>query len=70
MTCWRKNCLGLDMSAFDFDWGLPEDQTEDVIGDEAPEVDEDAEPITKLGDIWQLGRWVYCKKCGKKHFIR
>lgn len=60
---------GLDLSAFDFDWGLPE-ITEEVIEDEAPEVDEDAEPIAKLGDIWQLGRWVYCKKCGKKHFIR
>lgn len=46
----------LDLSAFDFDWGLPEDQTEEVVEDEAPEVDEDAEPITKLGDIWQLGR--------------
>ena len=46
---------GLDMSAFDFDWGLPE-ITEEVIEDEAPEVDEDAEPIAKLGDIWQLGR--------------
>ena len=60
---------GLDLSAFDFDWGLPE-ITEEVIEDEAPEVDEDTEPIAKLGDIWQLGRWVYCKKCGKKHFIR
>lgn len=46
----------LDLSAFDFDWGLPEDQTEEVVEDEAPEVDEDAEPITNLGDIWQLGR--------------
>ena len=46
---------GLDLSAFDFDWGLPE-ITEEVIEDEAPEVDEDAEPIAKLGDIWQLGR--------------
>lgn len=46
---------GLDLSSFDFDWGLPE-ITEEVIEDEAPEVDEDAEPITKLGDIWQLGR--------------
>ena len=45
----------LDLSAFDFDWGLPE-ITEEVIEDEAPEVDEDAEPIAKLGDIWQLGR--------------
>lgn len=46
---------GLDLSAFDFDWGLPE-TTEEVIEDEAPEVDEDSEPIAKLGDIWQLGR--------------
>ena len=46
---------GLDLSAFDFDWGLPE-ITEEVIEDEAPEVDEDAEPIAKMGDIWQLGR--------------
>ena len=46
---------GLDLSAFDFDWGLPE-ITEEVIEDEAPEVDEDADPIAKLGDIWQLGR--------------
>ena len=35
---------GLDLSSFDFDWGLPE-ITEEVIEDEAPEVDEDAEPI-------------------------
>ena len=46
---------GLALSSFDFDRGLPE-ITEEVIEDEAPEVDEDAEPITKLGDIWQLGR--------------
>ena len=46
---------GLDLSSFDFDWGLPE-ITEEVIEDEAPEVDEDAEPIAKFGDIWQLGR--------------
>ena len=45
----------IDLSAFDFDWGLPE-IAEEVIEDEAPKVDEDAEPITKLGDIWQLGR--------------
>ena len=47
---------GLDLSAFDFDWGLPETAMEEVTEDEAPEVDEDAEPIAKLGDIWQLGR--------------
>lgn len=47
---------GLDLSAFDFDWGLPEETTDEVTEDEAPEVDEESEPITKLGDIWQLGR--------------
>lgn len=46
----------LDLSAFDFDWGLPEEATEEVVEDEAPDVDEVSEPITKLGDIWQLGR--------------
>ena len=64
--------LSLDLSAFDFDFGIPsmkecaddesvepEDQTEDIpqaVEDEPPEVDETAEPIAKLGDIWQLGR--------------
>ena len=47
---------GLDLSAFDFDWGLPETAMEEVTEDEAPEVDEESEPVTKLGDIWQLGR--------------
>lgn len=47
---------GLDLSAFDFDWGLPEAAMEEVTEDEAPEVDEESEPVTKLGDIWQLGR--------------
>lgn len=56
VPCVCVDDLTPEQSAFDFDWGLPEDQTEDVVEDEAPEVDEDAEPITKLGDIWQLGR--------------
>lgn len=47
---------GLDLSAFDFDWGALETETEEVTEDEAPEVDEESEPITKMGDIWQLGR--------------
>lgn len=46
----------LDLSAFDFDWGISDDITEEVIEDEAPEVDEDTEPIAKLGDIWRLGK--------------
>ena len=60
----------LDFSGFDLDWEIPEIEEEtEIIEDEVPEVDEEAEPICKLGDIWQLGRWVYCKKCGKKHYI-
>ena len=64
---WDYDLLGdeladIDLSGFDFDFGidLPEESKEDedkeIIEDEAPEVDEDAEPIAKLGDIWQLGR--------------
>ena len=47
----------LDLSDFDFDFGIEgEEEETEIVEDEAPEVDEDAEPITKLGDIWQLGR--------------
>ena len=47
----------IDLSAFDFDFGIPEEEEETkIVEDEAPEVDEDAEPIAKFGDIWQLGR--------------
>lgn len=46
----------LDFSGFDLDWGIPETEEEtDITEDEVPEVDEEAEPICKLGDIWQLG---------------
>ena len=47
----------LDFSGFDIDWGIPADEEEtEIVEDEPPEVDEENEPITKLGDIWQLGR--------------
>ena len=47
----------LDLSDFDFDFGIEAEEEEtEIVEDEAPEVDEDAEPIAKLGDIWQLGR--------------
>ena len=46
------------LSDFDFDFGIDADTDDDaeIVEDEAPEVDEENEPITKLGDIWQLGR--------------
>jgi DNA modification methylase len=47
----------LDLSDFEFDFGIDTDEEEpEIVEDEAPEVDEENEPITKLGDIWQLGR--------------
>lgn len=48
---------GLDFDGFDFgfDFNSGEDDAE-IIEDEPPEVDEENEPITQLGDIWQLGR--------------
>lgn len=48
----------LDLSDFSFDFGIDTDAEEEneIEEDEAPEVDEENEPITKLGDIWQLGR--------------
>ena len=45
------------LSDFDFDFGIEDEEEEtEVVEDEAPEVDEENEPITKLGDIWQLGK--------------
>ena len=45
------------LSDFSFDFGIDDEAEEtEIVEDEAPEVDEDAEPIAKLGDIWQLGR--------------
>ena len=48
---------GLDFDGFDFgfDFNSDEDDAE-IIEDEPPEVDDGNEPITQLGDIWQLGR--------------
>ena len=47
----------LDLSDFSFDFGIEDEEEEtEIVEDEAPEVDDDAEPIAKLGDIWQLGR--------------
>lgn len=47
--------LNFDMEQFGFDeldFGLEEE----IVEDEIPEIDEEHEPIVKLGDIWQLGK--------------
>lgn len=43
----------LDMTGFDIDWELPEEEPEpEIIEDEVPE---EVEPFVKAGDIWRLG---------------
>ena len=59
----------LDFGELDLDWGIDTEEGKEVSEDNY-EVDVPKEPKSKIGQIYQLGRWVYCKKCGKKHFIR
>lgn len=58
----------IDMSFYGFENIKFEDSKDeaDIVEDEFTE---EVETRCKLGDLWQLGRWVYCKQCGKKHFI-
>ena len=46
--------LDFDMSDFGFDLSEIE-ESQEVVEDEVPEVDDEGEPICKQGDIWQLG---------------
>ncbi len=47
----------VDMTAFGFDEALFDiDEPAEVIEDDVPEIDEESEPMSKRGDIWQLGR--------------
>lgn len=47
---------GLDFDGFDFGFDMSAfEEPQTIIEDEPPEVDEENEPITQLGDIWQLG---------------
>lgn len=46
----------IDLSNFDFDFGIDDCEGNEPIEDEAPEVDEENEPTAKLGDVYQLGR--------------
>ena len=56
---WDMDALANEWNAQDLlDWGvdLPElENITEIVEDEAPEVQPDEEPMTKLGQIWQLG---------------
>lgn len=45
----KDDILGLDFDGFDIDWGIEEGHITDIVEDDAPEVDEQNEPITQLG---------------------
>jgi DNA modification methylase/uncharacterized protein YfkK (UPF0435 family) len=47
----------VDLSAFDFDFGIEdEEEPDEVFQDEVPEIDTEEVAKTKLGDLWQLGK--------------
>lgn len=47
----------IDLTGFDvdFDFALSDDGFDEIVEDEPPAVDEQHEPMTKVGDVWQLG---------------
>lgn len=47
--------IDMDMSVFGFD-AVEFEEFSEVCEDEIPDVGEEGDPITKIGDIWQLGR--------------
>lgn len=59
---WDEDLLKVELADLDFgdldlDWGdCAEEKEKEVVEDIPPEVDEENEPVCKLGDIWQLGR--------------
>ena len=53
----QEQLKDLDFDGFDFGFEFPSfEEPLQIVEDEIPEVDDENEPITKLGDIWQLGR--------------
>ena len=78
---WDFDLLEREIVGLDFDMGMF--GTPNEADDEAPpepeavednfDPDEDVpEEVTDIeeGDVFLLGRWIYCKKCGRKHYIR
>lgn len=47
--------MNLDFNMADFGFLSSDIDVDDIIQDHVPEVDEESEPICKLGDIWELG---------------
>ena len=67
-----KELEGLSFDGFDFGFDMPNlDELGEVVEDEAPEVEEDKPAISKLGDIWQLGRHrVMCGDSTDEEYVK
>lgn len=62
--------ISIDMAQFDFE--LPElnDEPFEINEDDVPEVDEEHEPTTKMGDLWKLGNhYLLCGDSTKKYDV-
>lgn len=46
----------IDMSDFGFELEPMEEEAQEVVEDDIPEVDDGNDPTVKLGDVWQLGK--------------
>lgn len=53
MDLLAEDVPGLDFSGFDIDWGLEEEDDKEIVEDDIPDLPE--EPVSKLGDVYQLG---------------
>ena len=53
----KLDAKGLDFDEYSLDWGISfdEEEPQEILEDEIPEVDNTVVPTTKLGDIWKLG---------------
>lgn len=62
--------IDFDMSQFGFDLSEFQNEQVDIAEDEIPEVDEETEPTTKLGDIYRLGNhFLMCGDSTKKQDV-
>lgn len=53
MDLLAEDIPGLDFSGFDIDWDLEENDDKEIVEDDIPDLPE--EPVSKLGDVYQLG---------------
>ena len=53
----KDQVINIDFTGFDLDWGIPDidEEPQEIVEDIIPEVNNEEPPITKPGDIWQLG---------------